>query len=248
MNFKMFEELKLVFEDIDQDFNCKCVLLRGHGPIFTSGFDSPDCGEKVFARAMGHSDCIGRRAYMFNKFIKAMQDGANAPEKCRVPVIVAIHGMCKNTAIDISCSCDIRLTSKDCMFALDEINGGIAADLGPLQRLPKICGNESLLRELILTGRDFSAAEARELGYVSHVYENNEELFSEAMKMATNIAKKSPVAILGVKNALVYSRDHTVEDSMNQIREWNSAMVQNKDIMHIIEATTKSEEPKFENL
>lgn len=247
MNYQMFRELKSIFEEIGDDKNARVVILRGHGDLFSSGLDVADVGVTIFKRVADYSDDFPRRAGEFQKILTDLQVGVAAPEKLKIPVIAAIHGLSHTTSMDLTCCCDIRLTTIDCIFGLNEVNIGLSSDLGPFQRIPKLVGNESLLRELILTGRDFTGAEARELGYVSHAYDTNEELFEEALKMATTIAKKSQVGVIGAKNQLIYARDHAVEDGLKQIREWNSCMLQTKDIGIAMAAAAKGEEPKFDS-
>lgn len=88
-------------------------------------------------------------------------------ELCRVPVICAMYGYCIGMGIDISCACDIRICSKDTKFAAKEIDIGICADIGHIQRFQKIVGNDSWVRELTFTGRFFGADEALGNGFVS---------------------------------------------------------------------------------
>lgn len=95
-------------------------------------------------------------------------------------------------------ACDIRLASSDVRFAIKEVDVGLAADIGTLQRGPKVTGNASLFRELALTGRDFGAEEAMRLGFLSRVVQGGkEEVLKEALEVAKIIASKSPVAVIG---------------------------------------------------
>ena len=87
---------------------------------------------------------------------------------------------------------------------------GLAPDIGTLAYLPKITGNDSLVRELTFTGRTFSAVEAEKLGLVSKVVDGSRnEVVEAALDLAKVIASKSPVAILSSKHLLSHSRDHT---------------------------------------
>lgn len=129
---------------------------------------------------------------------------------CRVPVICVISGYCIGAGIDVSSACDIRLCSKDSKFTIKEVDIGICADLGTVQRFQKVVGNDSWARELSYTARWFDAEEALRYGFVSRVLEDRDQCLAEAYKMANLIASKSPVAVNITKKSIIYSRDHSV--------------------------------------
>lgn len=130
-------------------------------------------------------------------------------------VICVLHGAGVGIAVDISASCDIRLASQDARLSIKEVDIGIAADLGTLQRFPRIVGNDSWTKELAFTGRFFSANEALEKGFLSYVLETKEGAVGKAMEIAKLIASKSPIAVQGTKIVLGYSRDHTIREGIS---------------------------------
>ena len=81
-------------------------------------------------------------------------------------MIACVHSACVGGGLDLISACDIRYCSQDAWFSIREVEIGLAADIGTLQRLPKSVGNHSLVRELVFTGRDFSSDEAKSLGLV----------------------------------------------------------------------------------
>lgn len=190
----------------------RVVILTGEGKHFTSGLDLVD-----FGTMMGNTDStdVGRKAVYFHELIDKMQKDMSAAENCRVPVIAAMHGYVIGAGVDLSSACDIRLCTKDSKFSVREVDIGMAADVGTLQRFPKVVGNQSWVREVCLTGRMFDGEEALTQGYVSHIYENADELEVNALKLATELVAKSPIAIYGTKKTLIYSRDHGVPDGLN---------------------------------
>jgi Delta3,5-Delta2,4-dienoyl-CoA isomerase len=121
-------------------------------------------------------------------------------------------------AIDISSACDIRICERATTFSIKEVDIGLAADVGTLQRFPRVVGNDSWTRELAFTGRYFTAQEALERGYVSYVLPTQVEALSKAGEIASLVARKSPIAVYGTKTLLDYSRDHTVREGMSL---WN---------------------------
>jgi delta(3,5)-delta(2,4)-dienoyl-CoA isomerase len=168
MSWQMFEEQVAVFNYINDCREVRVVILKANGKAFSSGLDIMDANENVFGRVQEQSEDVGRRGILYHKILQDLQDGASSPENCRVPVIAAVHGYCIGAGIDISAACDIRLCTKDAKFTIKEVDIGLAADLGTLQRFPKVVGNNSWVRELAHTARFFDGQEALEHGFVSH--------------------------------------------------------------------------------
>jgi Enoyl-CoA hydratase/isomerase len=134
-------------------------------------------------------------------------------------VICVLHGASVGIAIDISSACDIRVAAQDTKFSIKEVDIGLAADLGTLQRFPRVVGNDSWTRELAFTGRFFSAKEALERGFLSYVVDSRESGVAKAMEIAKLIVSKSPIAVQGTKGQLDYARDHTIREGTFSIRQ-----------------------------
>eukprot|EP00658_Telonema_sp_P-2_P070462 TRINITY_DN59969_c0_g1_i1.p1 TRINITY_DN59969_c0_g1~~TRINITY_DN59969_c0_g1_i1.p1 ORF type:complete len:131 (+),score=26.32 TRINITY_DN59969_c0_g1_i1:247-639(+) len=124
----------------------------------------------------------------------------------------------------------------------------MAADVGGLQRFPKVVGNQSLVRELCLSARKLHADEAYQLGFVSRVCVDKETMMAEALELASQIASKSPVATHGIKRLLNYSRDHTVDDSLEYAIAWNLSMLQGDDMKAAAIALLQKQTPVFPSL
>lgn len=121
---------------------------------------------------------------------------------------------------------DIRYCSADAWFTIKEVDVGLAADVGTLARFPKIVGNDSITRELAYTARKFDAQEAKEIGFIGRIFPTKEDAVNAAIETAKLIASKSPVGVQGTKNALLYSRDHTVAEGNAYIANWNAFALQ----------------------
>ncbi|RXK41575.1 hypothetical protein M231_01074 [Tremella mesenterica] len=157
-----------------------------------------------------------------------------------------MHGLCLGLAVDIASACDVRIAAEDASFGIMEIDVGLAADIGTLQRFPKIIGNDSLARELSYTGRRFSAKEAKEMGFLSEVVKGSKtEVVSKAMEIAKIIASKSPIALMSTKHLLNHARDHTVEEGLEYTAIWNAAMLQASDTQVAMRATLGKSIPNF---
>ena len=146
--------------------------------------------------------------------VSATQVLFNAIEECRVPVVACIHRACLGAGVDMVCAADIRYCTTDAVFAVKEVMLGLAADIGTLQRMPKVMGSESLLRELAFTGRDFTSDEAKEHGFVSRVFDDRQSMCEKALDVCQQIAATSPIAVIGTKNNLIYARDHSVAEGL----------------------------------
>merc|ERR1711972_601859 len=143
---------------------------------------------------------------------------------------------------------DVRLCSQDALFSIREAQIGLCADVGTLARLPKVVGNDSLVRELALTARDFKAEEAKSCGLVSRVLPSYEETIEEAKRIAAMIASHSPIAVVGTKKNLNFARDHSVQDSLDYVLTWNSAMIQSEDVAKAAGAAMQKKKATFSKL
>lgn len=241
MSAAMWIELQHCFEWCDSEPDVRAVILAGNGKHFCAGLDL-----EMFGDLISDSSDPARRAEAFRQNILKLQDNLTAIEKCRKPVLAAIHYTCIGGGVDLTCCCDMRYATEDAFFSIREIDIGMTADVGTLQRLPKIIP-DGVARELAYTGRDMVAAEALEQGFVNRVFENRDVMLEEVTAIAREIACKSPLAIRGTKNMLLYSRDHTVADGLDHIATWNSGMFSEKDLQAGIQAQMKKRKAVYEN-
>ncbi len=241
MNAAMWAELQTCFEWLDEEPSVRAIILAGNGKNFCSGIDLG-----MFGSVTGSNPEHGRRAEALRRTILRLQDNLSAIENCRKPVLAAIHKACIGGGIDMTCCCDMRYASKDAYFSIKEIDIGMTADVGTLQRLPKIIP-DAVVRELAYTGRTMNAEEAREVGFINRVYDDRETLLEEVTAIARDIATKSPLAIRGTKEMLVYSRDHSVREGLNYIATWNSGMLSQADLGAAMEAQMTRQQAEFED-
>ena len=161
-----------------------------------------------------------------------------------MPVLAAIQGGCIGGAVDMVTACDMRYASEDAFFCIQEINIGMTADVGTLQRMPKLVP-EGVVRELAYTGRNMSASEAKERGFVNDIYEDQDAMDDAVLEIAQEIASKSPMAIWGTKQTLNYGRDHSVADGLEYIATWNAAMFDPDDMAEAFMAQTENRDAQF---
>jgi len=235
MNADFWVEWQKVFESAADDDKVRAIVCTASGDrMFSAGIDLAQLAGEL-GSIMGGDD-IGRKARQLRKMILRLQQPFNAVADCPKPVIGAVHGGAIGGAIDLLAACDIRYASACSWYTIKEVDIGLAADLGTLQRFPKIIGNDSLARELALSARKFDAQEALQIGFVSKVLENKEATVQAALDMAKLLAEKSPIAVQGTKVVMNYSRDHSVQDGLVHIAEWNSSQLQAADLMQSAQA------------
>lgn len=166
---------------------------------------------------MGETEDVARKGIVLERTIKLYQDSISAVERCPKPVIMAVHQACIGAGVDLITAADIRYSTQDAFFQVKEVEIGMAADVGTLQRLPKVIGSQSLARELCYTGRRFEAVEAERSGLISRLYPDKDALVSGALAVAEDIASKSPIAVQTTKESLVYSLEHTNQEGLDHI-------------------------------
>ena len=178
MNTTLWQELQDCFEWCDAQAEVRVVILAGNGKHFCAGIDLG-----MFASSEESSEDPARRAEQFRLKALQLQDNLTAMEKCRKPVLAAIHHTCIGGGVDMVCCTDMRYATADAFFSIREIDIGMTADVGTLQRLPRLMP-EGMVRELAYTGRNMSAEEARELGFVNRVYPDRDAMMSAVQEIA----------------------------------------------------------------
>lgn len=214
-NRAMWMELGECFRELNGNPDCRSIVLTGSGKHFTAGIDLQDMMN--LGQELGAIDEVGRKGNHLLKWIKLYQDSISSLELCNKPVIGASHAAVVGAGVDLLSAADIRLCTKDCWFQVKEVDIGMAADVGTLQRFPKAIGSQSLARELCLTGRKFQSGEAKSCGFVSSVFETKEAMVEAAIAMAEEIASKSPIAVQATKKSMVFSLDHTNQEGLDHI-------------------------------
>ena len=236
-----WRELQTIFETLDATPEARVIILSGEGKHFCSGID---VSLLMSIRQQVSNDCEGRMRETMRQLILQLQATINAIEKCRKPVLTAVHGGCVGGGVDIITACDMRYATEDAFFTVAEIDMGMVADLGTLQRLPKLIG-DGMAREMAYTGRRVYGPEAKEIGLVNRCFDDRESLLTAVTHLATLIASKSPLSIRGSKEIITYTRDHSVADGLNYMAVWNAAMILSNDLNEAFMAKMEGRSPVF---
>src|SRR5690554_4013156 len=240
MDEAFWTEMVEVFDWVDRTDSVRVAVISGVGRNFSAGIDL-----QMLAQAAGSMVAdIGRNAERIRRNILKLQSAFNAVDECRKPVIAAVHGYCIGGAIDLISACDMRYCTPDAHFSIKEIDMGMAADVGTLQRLPRLIG-DGMMRELAYTGRSVYGPEAARIGLVNQIFDDHAALLEGVMDIAGQIAAKSPLAIRGTKEMIRYSRDHSVADGLNYIATWNAAMLQSEDLKLAVAAHMSKKPAEF---
>ncbi|HWH29340.1 MAG TPA: crotonase/enoyl-CoA hydratase family protein [Mycobacteriales bacterium] len=239
-----WRELPEIVTGISDDASARVVVISSTGRHFSAGMDLSVFTSGHLADAGAEP---GRRHAQLRSNAKVLQWSFTALEKARVPVLAACQGGVIGGAVDLVTACDVRYASADAFFCVQEINIGMTADVGTLQRLGKVVP-EGVARELAYTGRRMPAERAYEVGLVQHVYPDHESLLDGVLATAREIAGKSPLAVWGTKVAMNYARDHGVDDALDQIATWQAGMFQPGDMMEAFTARAEKRDPVFPDL
>ena len=239
MNPNFWRELDEVLTHIQRDGAARALVISSTGKHFSAGM-----ALDTFSNAIQMDDQSPEgRAAIFDS-LTDLQATFTKLETLRIPVIVAIQGGCIGGAVDMVTACCIRYATKDTFFCIQEINIGMVADVGTLQRLPKLMP-EAVVKELAYTGRRLKADKALMYGLVNEVFETNDEMLAAAMQCAKEIASKPPIAIWGTKQAIHYARDHSVEDSLKQMGWLQGAIWSNAHVREAIVAAKEKRTAQF---
>ena len=249
MNWDFWRDLPRIVGDIDTHARARCIVLSSTGPVFSAGLDLSLFGQDVFASSktakMNEKELQTPQNFM--SFLSFLQDSISSLQKARIPVICAIQGGCIGGGVDLICSADIRLATNDAFFSIRETKIGMVADVGTFPRIVKLLP-EGIVKELAFTGRNFSAQEAKEYGFVNRLYASHDALIEGALKIANEIASNSPAAVYGCKKVIDFSRDHTIEEGLEWINMWNASMLSQSELMEGFQSYKSKKEGNFAEL
>jgi len=247
MTAEFWSELPELVAQIDAAASARVIVISSTGKHFSAGMDlSVFSGAGGLLGDSGVSEAGRQRAHLWST-VQRLQQTFSILEQVRMPVLAAVQGGCIGGAVDMICAADMRYASADAFFCIQEINIGMTADVGTLQRLPKIIP-EGVARELAYTGDRMPAARAHEVGLVNEVFDNHESLVAGVLDIAARIASKSPLAIWGTKEMINFTRDHSVADSLKYMAGWQSGMFQPGDMLEEFAAKGEKRSAVFEEL
>ena len=232
-------------EELDDSGEIRALIVSSTGPHFSAGIDLSMFKDDIVENETDNE--MGRSRGYFLQQLRFLQNAVSCLEAARFPVVTAVQGGCIGGGIDLITAADIRICTKDAFFLIEEINVGLAADIGTIQRLPKIIP-AGIAREWTMLGEKVSADRAKEVGLVSSLHDNHEEMMKNAFDIAEKLASKTPLAMWVTKETLNYSRDHTVKESLENVALWNAATLHKEDVMSTMMSKMQKKKPEYRNL
>ncbi len=245
MTPEFWRELPQLVDEISNRGAARAMVVSSTGRHFSAGMDI-----SVFTGGDLNNNPdveVGRARANFRYNVLHLQDTFTAFERARMPVLAAMQGGVVGGAVDMVTACDMRYATEDAWFCIHEINIGMTADVGTLQRLPKLIP-EGIVRELAYTGDRMPAARAKEVGLVNEVYADHETMLDGVLEIAQRIASRSPLAVHGSKEMINYTRDHSVADSLQYMAAWQTGMFQPTDLMESFGAQMEKRDPTYDDL
>lgn len=245
MGQAFWDGLPRMVDEIADDADIRAVVLAAKGPHFCVGLDLKTMG----AMGSGGGGASGRASKAsgsaaFLRNVKRLQASISAVADCPKPVIAAIHSWCIGGGVDLVSACDVRLAAADAKFSIRETKLAIVADVGTLQRLPKII-SAGHVAELAYTGKDITADRARDIGLVNDVFPDADATVRAAREMAAEIAANSPLAVQGTKAVLKACENRSVEEGLDYVAVWNAAFLQSNDLMEAMTAFVEKRAPRY---
>mgnify|MGYP003741417013 FL=1 len=241
---EFWQELPEIVDQLSAGGDARVIVLSAEGRHFCSGMDLSVFAGNNNVSNQEQGKHGSRQRAGFRSLALQLQRTFSCMEESRLPILSAIQGACIGGGIDMVSATDLRYATKDAFFCIQEINIGMTADVGTLQRMPRFVP-EGVVRELAYTGRNMSAEEAKERGFVNEIYGDQDEMLEAVFEVAGEIASKSPMAIWGTKRTLNYGRDHSVADGLEYIATWNAAMFDTDDMAEAFRASTENRDAEF---
>ena len=246
LNRALWHSIPEAVAALDRDRDVRAIVLTGKGTAFCAGIDLVDHAPALAdAGSLSgiEGSAVAKRRQLYDD-IRAYQRAASCFADTNKPVIAAVHGACLGAGIDLITACDIRLASADAVFSVRETRVAMVADIGSLQRLPRVIG-DGHAREWIFTGADYDARRALEVQLLNAVLPDREALLARARELARMIAANSPLAVQGAKQVLGFATRREVDANLDYVALWNAAFLHSEDLGEAMQAFLEKRPPTF---
>ncbi len=238
MNPAFFAELGPALRELSATPGVRAIIISARGAHFSVGLDLKD---SPINPTQGSAATQAMHTY---RHVKTLQDPFNTLAALPQPTIAVVHGYCIGGGVDLIAACDIRIASEDSIFSIRESKIAIVADLGSLQRLPKIISRGHLM-ELALTAEDFDVQRAEKINLVNHVLPTQQEALAHATRIAELIAANSPLSTMGTKEIISEIYDSSIHRDLDRVALWNSAFLRSDDLNEAMTAFMEKRKPDF---
>jgi enoyl-CoA hydratase len=245
LNRALWHSIPQAVAALDADPEVRVIVLAGRGKAFCAGIDLMDHAAGLSGGSLSGTEgsAVARRRQLYDD-IRAYQRTCSSCADTNKPVIAAVHGVCIGAGMDLITACDIRLASAEATFSVRETRIAMVADVGSLQRLPRVVG-DGHAREWIFTGADYSAQRAREIQLLNEVLPDPAALAARARELAATIAANSPLAVQGSKQVLGFASRREVDSNLDYVALWNAAFLHSEDLGEAMQAFMQRRPPVF---
>ena len=242
-----WRELPEIVDGWSQSGSVRAIVLSADGRHFCSGMDLEVFASNDSIGPGGGSGHRSRRNERFRSTALKLQDTFTSLERARMPVLCAIQGACVGGGIDMVSAADMRYADESAFFSIAEINIGMTADVGTLQRMPKLVP-EGIVRELAYTGRRWSAAEAHAAGFVNAVFPDHESLLERRDGDRRRDRRQEPDRRVGHQADDALHPRPLGADGLEYIANWNAAMFDTDDMGEAFTAKIEQRPAEFPDL
>ena len=230
LSAELLRELKEVFEKLSRTESVRAVIVTGTGPkAFVAGADI------AALRGIGPKEAAD--------FANLGHSAMNAIDHCSKPVIAAVNGFCLGGGLELALACDFIYASESAKLGLPEVGLGLFPGWGGTQRLVRLIG-KGRAKELILTGRILTAAEAERWGIVNRLCPA-EQLITLAKETAREIAVKAPLAVMMANETMDGGMERTLAEGLKLEKETFSRCFETEDVKEGIAAFLEKRKPVF---
>lgn len=177
LSLKMFDEIFEFFTKADNEEDLRCILVTGNGALFCAGLDLK---EATTLWSFDSDIDQARRSIVMAQVINDLQKSLRSIELCRVPVLFGVHERCIGGGLDMCLAGDVTYCTENAQFIVKEVDIGMAADIGSLQRLPFYINNSNELFEFAYTGKAMRSEQAHKYGIVGKVLKDKDTMISKA--------------------------------------------------------------------
>lgn len=231
LNYSTLKEIGKAIDMVEKDEEIHVLIITGEGKAFVAGADINE---------MKNLNTIEAR-----NFAKLGIDIFRKIELMEKPVIAAVNGFALGGGCELAMSCDIRLAGEKAKFGQPEVTLGITPGFGGTQRLSRLVGIAKA-KELIFTGDIISAEEAKEIGLVNSIY-NQEELMNETLKLADKIVSASQLAVRYSKTAINTGADTNMDIGLSFEKNIFGLCFATEDQKEGMTAFVEKRKPNFKN-
>jgi enoyl-CoA hydratase len=240
-----WEELPVIFGELSMNPEIRAIILAGRGDAFSAGIDLVEMVPAL--PELQNRDQSGATKWRLLPRIKELQQAISSVERCRKPVIAAIHGFCLGAGLDLATACDIRIASQQAVFSVKEAAVGFVADVGVLQRLPLIVG-QGVAREMAFSAKTISAERALAVNLINAIHESSESLYAAAIALAAEIIRNSPLAVEAAKDVLNAAIVPAIDSGLQYVASVSANIIPSADLFEALAAFQEKRVAKFPGL